>query len=218
MGPVRLISILLAGLLLLSPPSSFAQSVDGSDGGSSADAAVVLIPLGGAYLPGVEGPGDVTAGVDSVLGGSETTVVVGGTIQMASPDGPVNVRLSGMKSTSAVVATGGIETGGTDRKEFLALTGDLVLRPIPRFLLQPYILGGAGAQRITPAAGDGGTGASGSASWEFVGKVGAGLDLRIGTRGVLVSAEVVDYLSNIGGDTEMGHDAMALVGLGIPLF
>lgn len=217
MRPVRPISILLAGLLLLSPPSSFAQSEDGSDGGSS-DAAVVLIPLGGAYLPGVEGPGDVTAGVDSVLGGSETTVVVGATMQLASPDGPANVRLSGMKSTSAVVATEGIETGGTDRKEFLALTGDLVLRPIPRFLLQPYILGGAGAQRITPAAGDGGAGTSGSASWEFVGKVGAGLDLRIGTRGVLVSAEVVDYLSNIGSDGEVGHDAMALVGLGIPLF
>lgn len=203
----RVATILLAGLLL-SPTSPLAQPADGG----SSDAAVVLIPAGGAYLPGVDGLGDISSGVDSVLNGTEATLVLGGTLQLGSPDGPANVRFSGVKTTSSAVGSRGLDTGDAGRRDFLAVTGDLVLRPIPRFLLQPYVLGGGGARRLAPA------GDSGSTSWEFVARVGAGLDVRIGTRGVLVSAEVVDYLSGLTGEGGTEHDAMALVGLGIPLF
>ncbi len=213
MRPTAVCSLLLAGLLVLSPTSSPAQS---SDGGGS-DAAVVLIPHGGAYLPGVSGLGDVTAGVDSLLGGSEMTFVAGATLQFGSPDGPANFRLSAVSTTEAVVTRETLPTEGASTQDFLAVTGDLVLRPIPRFLIQPYIVGGAGGHRSSPWTSGSGEGDA-SDSWRLVGKVGGGVDLRLGTRGVVISAEVVDYLSDFGGEGDLSHDGMALVGLGIPMF
>jgi len=211
------VSILLAGFLILAPAVTPVQAQDGDSGDGSSDAAVLLIPYAGAHLPGVDGIGDVTAGVDSLLGGREATLVAGGSLQFASPDGPVNVRVSAVRTTSALVSAGEAGGGSADTEEFTAITGDLVLRPLPRFLLQPYVLGGAGTHRRTLAS-ESGSGAEDEGGWSFVGRVGAGLDVRLGTRGVVISAEVVDYLSNIGAEDGASHDAFALVGLGIPLF
>ena len=80
------------------------------------------------------------------------------------------------------------------------------------------MLGGAGTHRRTPASEGDSPSGDASGQWSFVGRVGAGLDVRLGTRGVVVSAEVVDYLSDLGAEDGASHDAFALLGLGIPLF
>ena len=211
------VSILLAGFLILAPSATPVLAQGGDSGEDSSDAAVLLVPYAGAHLPGVDGIGDVTAGVDSLLGGRESTLVAGGSLQFASPDGPVNLRVSALRTTSALVSAGDAGGGSTVTDDFTAVTGDLVLRPLPRFLLQPYVLGGAGTHRRTLAS-ESGSAAEDSTGWSFVGRVGAGLDVRLGTRGVVISAEVVDYLSDIGTEDGASHDAFALVGLGIPLF
>ncbi len=205
-------AVLFIATLVALPAHSTAQE---SDDGSS-DSAVLLIPHGGAYLPGVDGLGDIKTGVDSLLEGQDMTLVLGGTLQFASPDGPLNFRISGVRTTARVVSTE--EVGGDQARteDFMAITGDLVLRPIPRFLVQPYILRGAGAHG-TGIAGES-AGSTDAEEWNFIGKVGGGVDVRIGTRGVVVSAEVVDCLSGFGDDGDLSHDALALVGLGVPIF
>lgn len=217
MSNLRLVTatLLIAALFALPVPATAQESGGVTDDGSS-DSAVLLIPHGGAYLPGVDGIGDIKTGVDSLLGGRDMTLVLGGTLQFASPDGPVNFRISGVRTTSSVVSTREIGDTRTRTEDFMALTGDLVLRPIPRFLVQPYVLGGAGAYG-TEVAGEGAD-LTDTEQWNFVGKVGGGVDVRVGTRGVVVSAEVVDYLSGFGNDGGVSHDALALVGLGVPIF
>jgi hypothetical protein len=94
----------------------------------------------------------------------------------------------------------------------LAAAADIIVRPLPRFIIQPYLLGGAGVKRqdysydddefddVFP--GD---------KTDFTLHFGIGADLMLGSLGIV--AEVTDFLSRKPDDSFGQHDAFAMVGL-----
>jgi hypothetical protein len=94
----------------------------------------------------------------------------------------------------------------------LALAADVVWRPLPRLLVQPYLLGGGGLKRQ-----DYSYTAAGFADvfprdrTDFTLHFGAGADVMLGGFGIV--AEVTDFLSRDGRDRFAQHDAFAMVGL-----
>jgi hypothetical protein len=95
------------------------------------------------------------------------------------------------------------------------LTGDVVVRPIPRIGVQPYVIGGLGARRLSFR--DHGE-ALEAPQWTTAAQIGVGLDLRLGN--MTLGVEVVDYLTGLTGESDDGlrHDAFAFLTLGVPLF
>lgn len=98
----------------------------------------------------------------------------------------------------------------------LALTGDLVLRPIPRILvLQPYILGGAGIKQQDYNYNTSGIGGAfeDEDKRDLTVHLGIGADIAIGRFGLV--AEISDFISQNSEDKWKTHDAFALVGVKI---
>lgn len=107
-----------------------------------------LILVVGDWFPEGEGRAPAPKGDDvwAALTGQQSVFTYGGSVAFGSRDGPVNLRLTGLRTSGSLVSTTeGMEpASGTVRDRMLALTGDVVVRPIPRFLIQPYAIGGGG--------------------------------------------------------------------------
>lgn len=99
----------------------------------------------------------------------------------------------------------------------LAVAADLVVRPLPRLLVQPYLLGGVGLKRQDFSFDDDGvtTNPLPDDQTDFAWHVGVGADLMLG--GIGVMAEITDYITRTEEKTFGQHDAFALVGLRIRL-
>lgn len=176
---------------------------------------ITLMPKAGAFLSGVSSVGDISGEAGATLGGEQSVFTWGGSVAFGGRDGPVNLRLTGLRTTGSLVSTteGVNAPGAPIPQRLLLLTGDLVLRPLPRFLVQPYVIGGVGGRRLSV----GGTDASSASSpWSTTAQVGVGVDLQLG--GLTLGVEIVDYLTR-GGETGDGlqHDAFAFLTLGVPL-
>jgi hypothetical protein len=177
------------------------------------------MPRLGAFLSGVSSVGDISGEAGAVLGGEQSVLSWGGSVAFGARNGTVNVRLTGLRTTGSLVSTTeGVESAeGAAPNKLLFLTGDLVLRPIPRFLVQPYALGGVGARRLSVEAFGGTAGeVNVDPSWDPSVQVGIGADLRVGN--VTLGMEVVDYLSGFGSDGGLRHDAFVFAAVGIPVF
>lgn len=178
-----------------------------------------LMPKLGAFLSGVSSIGDISGETGSALGGEQSVLSWGGSLAFGSRNGAVNFRLTGLRTTGSLVSTAeGIESAEFPiPKKLLLLTGDLVLRPIPRFLVQPYAIGGAGARRLSIRGLEGtASGFDTEPRWDPTVQVGVGVDLRVGD--VTIGLEIVDYLTGFGGaGNGLQHDAFAFLALGIPL-
>jgi hypothetical protein len=185
------------------------QSVQ--EGVESSGVWVAVLAKGGAFLSGISTVEDISGAAGSTLGGQQSVFTWGGSMALGSRNGPLNARLTGLRTTSSLVsATEGIDNDvGSVPEKLLLLTGDLVLRPIPRLLIQPYAIGGVGGRRLSVTEGDG----DGVASWNATAQVGIGADLRLG--GVTLGAEVVDYMSSPSGGLQ--HDAFVFLVLGVPI-
>jgi len=92
----------------------------------------------------------------------------------------------------------------------LAAAADLVLRPLPRFLVQPYLLGGIGVKNAQYSTDEGVGGAFDEDNTEVAAHVGLGADLMLG--GIGIMAEISDFMSR-DADDDLVHDAFATVGL-----
>lgn len=119
---------------------------------------------------------------------------------------------SGAKLTRDGDITGEDEIG---EGSVLAATGTFVLRPLPRLLVQPYLLAGAGVKQSTYDFDDGVAGAFPDDDRDLTVHVGVGADLMFGRIGVM--AEINDFISQNDMERWKVHDAFAFVGLKLRL-
>jgi len=177
---------------------------------------LTLMPKVGAFLSGVSSFEDVSGEAGAALGGEQSVFTWGGSAAFGARDGTMNLRLTGLGTSSSLVSTTeGVESDARiGRDRLLMLTGDLVLRPIPRFVVQPYGIGGLGARRLSvQQLEESGPGPE----WDLTAQVGVGLDVRVGN--VTVGLEVMDYLTGFDGpDGDLQHDAFLFLALGVPIF
>lgn len=109
------------------------------------------------------------------------------------------------------------ERGVQDRDDVgdgsvLAVAADVVVRPLPRVLVQPYLLGGIGLKRQDYSFDDDGVGNPFPRDRSDVAlHVGVGADLMLG--GIGVMAEITDFITRREGGGAGQHDAFAFVGL-----
>ena len=135
---------------------------------------------------------------------------IGASIELDIPLSPINVRANLDAAMGAKVQNNGTETGG--EVDVMAITGDIVFRPIPRVFLQPYLLLGGGIKKYSF---DGVTGAEDGS--DLTGHVGLGADLKVGPLSVF--GEVSDYISsfkfNEGAEGKLQNDVFIMAGFRI---
>jgi len=108
------------------------------------------------------------------------------------------------------------ERGVSNRQDIgegsvLAAAADLVLRPLPRVLVQPYLLGGIGIKDANYDAADAAGEVFPKDDTEVAAHLGVGADLMLGRIGLL--AEITDFISrDPDGDWKV-HDAFAMIGI-----
>jgi hypothetical protein len=113
---------------------------------------------------------------------------------------------------------GATNTRNVGEGTLLAAAADLVLRPIPRVFVQPYLFGGAGLKHAGYSYNASGiSNAFPQDQSDFTLHAGIGADLMVGAFGVV--AEVSDFISKNGtaGSDFSKHDAFAMVGLKVKL-
>lgn len=130
------------------------------------------------------------------------------------------LRGSAVYATGARITDGGVAGGGeVGDGSLLALTGDIVLRPIPRlFIVQPYFLGGAGLKRESYSFDDDElSGLLPENETDLAWHLGIGADVMLGKFGLV--AEVSDFITRDRDDAIFGrHDTFAMVGLRFRVF
>lgn len=186
--------LIVAGLTLLATPA--AAQIPGVN--------VVIAPRIGVYSP----LGDLMETSTSELK-IKSGLGLGVSVELDLPLSPINVRANLDAALGRGIEEDGVKIGDVD---VINLTGDLVLRPIPRVVAQPYLLAGAGIKRYSS-----GFGAGGNSTSDFTGHVGVGIDAKLGPLGLL--AEVSDYISSFkpNGDSKLQNDVFIMAGIRIGL-
>jgi hypothetical protein len=176
-----------------------------------ASAQIHITPAVGAYIPASDLK-DLRTQADQTRLDREGTLGLGLNIEMGWLRGSI-AYASGAKIT---------DEGVSDRESLgdgsvLAAAADLVLRPLPRLLVQPYLLGGAGFKRLDYSYNDDGisTNPLPEDKRELALHGGVGADLMLGSIGIM--AEVTDFVSKDQEDKWGMHDAFVLVGLRVKL-
>lgn len=121
-------------------------------------------------------------------------------------------------ATGATISDDGVSgEGDIGDGSVLAVAADLVVRPLPRVLVQPYLLGGIGLKRQDFSFESDGLGENPLPSdrTDFAWHVGVGADVMLGRIGIM--AEITDFITKTEEKTFGQHDAFALVGLRIRL-
>lgn len=178
-----------------------------------------------AQVPGINLHLGARAGVFSPMGAlAETTqgdlklksgLGIGASIELDIPVSPINVRANVDAAIGAKLKLNDDELEGAE-VDVVAITGDLVFRPLPRIVVvQPYLLAGGGVKRYSFKQ-EGVTGFDDDRS-NFTGHIGAGADLKLGPIAVL--AEVSDYISSFKNeatdDSKLQNDVFVMVGFRI---
>lgn len=134
---------------------------------------------------------------------------LGLSVEVDLPLSPVNVRANLDAALGRDIEEDGSKVGDVD---IVNLTADLVFRPLPRVVAQPYLLAGAGIKRYSSGFGSGDNSSS-----DFTGHLGAGVDARLGPLALLV--EVSDYISSFksNGDSKLQNDVFIMAGVRIGL-
>ena len=187
---------------------------------------LVLVPaVASAQIPGINLNLGARAGMFSPASTlAETTfgdlklksgLGVGASLELDLPLSPINVRANLDAALGAKVMLDDVE--GDEEVDVIAITGDLVFRPLPRIVVfQPYLLAGAGIKKYSfesdPAFPDDDLDES-----DFTGHVGLGGDLKLGPIAVL--AELSDYISSFKnegtGDSKLQNDLFIMIGFRI---
>jgi hypothetical protein len=175
-----------------------------------------------AQVPGINVHLGARAGIFSPMGAlAESTegelklqrgLGIGASIELDIPLSPINVRANVDAAMGAKLELDGEEIPDTE-VDVIAITGDLVFRPLPRIVvLQPYLLAGGGVKRYSFS-----TNVFSEDRSDFTGHIGAGADLKFGPISVL--AEISDYISsfkNEGTDeSKLQNDVFVMVGFRI---
>jgi hypothetical protein len=134
----------------------------------------------------------------------------------------LNVELGWLRgsvayATGATISDEGVSGGDVGDGSVLAVAADLIVRPLPRVLVQPYLLGGVGLKRQDFSFDDEGISENPlpSDKTDFALHAGVGADVMLGRIGIM--AEITDYITRNEDSTFGQHDAFALVGLRVRL-
>jgi len=169
-----------------------------------AGAQVSITPLLGGYVPASD-VNQVSGSAENIAKTRDGTLALGANLEL------------GMLRASAAYASGTTIKNASKQDigkgSVLATTADLVIRPLPRILVQPYIVAGAGEKfykyDTSPAL------ASGGNRKAFALHGGLGADLMVGSVGG--AAELTDFVSKGVDDKWNVHDAFLMVGLKLRL-
>ena len=189
--------------------------------------SVDLVPKVGFYSPAddLEAAADAAGEIVDDRGGS---LAVGLALDLGVPLSPLNVRVGFDYVTASEFTyadTTGADLEATGEQTMLAITGDVILRPIPKLLIvQPYFLAGAGVKRYDFSFADAAEGsdieeAFPESETDFTVHAGLGVDLGIGP--IALVAELSDYVSWYeveGGDSRMQNDLFLMAGLRVGVF
>jgi hypothetical protein len=177
-----------------------------SVGASAAHAQFAVTPLVGGYIPGGSLK-DVKSGAQDVAVERDGTLALG-----------LNVDIGFLRGSLAYVS--GTTIRNADRDEIgdgkvLAAAADIVVRPLPRILVQPYLLGGVGLKNLSYERDSGISGLFPEDNRTLALHAGLGADVMLGPIGVV--AEVTDFISRDADDKWNVHDAFLMAGLKIRL-
>jgi hypothetical protein len=187
----------IAGLLALTAAPAAAQ--------------IYITPAAGVFIPASD--------LEDLEGQAEATRLSrSGTLGLG-----INLELGWLRgsvayATGATISEEGV-TGEDDIGDgsVLAVAADLIVRPLPRLLVQPYLLGGVGLKRQDFSYNDDGVGTNPLPSdlTDFALHAGLGADVMLGRFGIM--AEITDYITRNEDSTFGQHDAFAMVGLRVRL-
>jgi hypothetical protein len=165
-----------------------------------AHAQVSITPLVGGYVPASD-VNQVGGSASNIAKTRDGTLSLGGNVEF------------GMLRGSVAYATGTTIKNASKQDigkgSVLATTADLVIRPLPRILVQPYIVAGAGEKFYKYDNSP--TLLSGGDKNSFALHGGLGADMMLGSFGVV--AELTDFLSKGADDKWNVHDAFLMAGL-----
>jgi hypothetical protein len=160
--------------------------------------------LGGAYVPASDFYRLRQAGEELRIQ-REATVALGANLEYAP------FRLSLAYATGATLSEEGVQ-GAADLGDgtVLAAAVGVALRPLPRLLAQPYVIGGVGLKRETFSFDEVGAGSPLPRDQSEVAlQIGIGADLMLGGVGLVL--EITDYISRSNGSLGQ-HDAFVMLG------
>lgn len=180
---------------------------------------ISLLPKVGGFAP-LSDLQDANGGTQGLKG----SLAIGLAAEMKLPVLP-RLRVGFDYATNSELSDSGIgATGSAPNATLLAVTGDLVLRPLSAGPIRPYGLLGAGIKHYDIST-DELTDPDLQAIFDqnrssFTGHLGAGLDISLGLLGVTVEAS--DYISRFdpgaAGNSKWQNDIFAMVGMRLGLF
>ena len=183
----------LAAGVVAAPTASQAQGIS-------------VTPQIGVYVPANSVSG-LRSAADSISVKREGTLALGLNIDLGFLRGSVAYASAAKLNKSGVSGQSQIGDG-----KLLTAAADLVLRPIPRILVQPYLLAGAGLRNANYSYdAQGVTNAFPKSQSNFAWHAGVGADVMLGPIGV--SAEISDFISKNSANEWKQHDAFGLAGL-----
>ena len=172
---------------------------------------VHITPAAGVYIPA----SDLYSLRDEA---QQITVEKEGTFALG-----FNVEFGKLRGSVAYASGAQLNQRGVQNRDavgegkLLAVAGDVVLRPLPRLLVQPYLIVGAGLRREDYSyENDGVADALPKEQSDFALHAGVGADLMLGRIGIV--AEVTDFITKDQEDKWDQHDAFGFVGLRFRLF
>jgi hypothetical protein len=163
--------------------------------------AQTLSVVAGAYVPASDFY-EIRQGAQTVAAAREAALAVGVNLERGL------LRASLAWATGATLTEEGVENGA-DIGDGSVLAGTLgvVVRPVPRIVVQPYALAGVGAKRQTFSLADVGA----RSATDLTLQIGIGADLVLGPLGLVL--EVTDYISRRPESGGGQHDAFVLAGI-----
>jgi hypothetical protein len=179
-------------------------------GARPAAAQIYVTPALGAFLPASDLDGLQQQATQARLERSATLGL------------GLNVEFGTLRGSLAYASGATINDRSIDGRDnigdgtVLAVAADVVLRPLPRLLVQPYALVGGGLKRQDFSFDESGlSNPLPRDRTDFAVHVGLGADVMLGGVGVMV--EISDYISRNDDNMFGQHDAFALVGLRVRL-
>jgi hypothetical protein len=171
-----------------------------------AAAQIHITPAFGAYIPASD-LRDLRDETDQRRLSREGTLGLG-----------LNVDARWLRGSIAYASGATINDSGVQNRDevgdgsVLAVAADIVLRPLPRLLVQPYLLGGLGLKRVDYSYSQQGLSNPLPADQREVAlHAGVGADLMLGRIGIM--AEITDYITRHDDGGFGQHDAFAFIGL-----
>lgn len=182
-------------------------------------AQIALVPKIGFYTPATDLVDAAQAG-GAIVDDRGGSLAVGLALDLSLPVSPVDLRVGFDYVTNSEFKVGDGTSESTVDQQMLALTGDLVLRPLPRLIvLQPYVLAGAGIKKYSFDFKDASADSFDDEN-DFTVHGGLGLDLGLGPLSLV--AEASDYVSWFkpegAEDSKTQHDVFIMAGIRVGMF